>query len=151
MSPGDFFSSKMTNFASEKSSDVFGAPAGAFFSSKMTTFPSEKSSDVFGAPAGAFFSAKNDLFPSEKSSFGLPLGCPWLALGCPWLALGALGSLWVLWVLLGFFWELNVHRLLCLSTKSSFLEHAAGSHGSRGSGVKNCGSEPTSHTRRGPG
>ncbi len=64
----------------------------------------------FGMPLGSLWGA-----------IGLPLGCPWLALGNPWLALGALASLWVP---LGSFWELNVHRLRCLSTKSSLLEHA---------------------------
>ena len=58
-----------------------------------------------------------------------PFGSLWgafgLSLGCPWLALGALGSLWVPLGSLGSLWELKVHRLRCLSTKSSLREHAA--------------------------
>ena len=100
---------------------------------------------TFGVPLAPFGVA--------LAPFGVPLGSLW----------GALGSLWVplssLWLPLG--------RLgLPLQTSSSMFtvcdacrqNQASGtrrrshrSHQSHRSGVKNCDSEPTSHTRRGPG
>ena len=127
--------SKLQNMCVLRILSIFlavGIAAGAFFSGK-------KAVPGFWGHATLektqFFSCFVYLGPfgSPLESLWLPLGWPWLPLGChwapfgvplarfgcPWLALGALGSLWVP---LGSFWELNVHRLRCLCTKSSLLE-----------------------------
>ena len=62
---------------------------------------------------------------SLRGAIGLPLGCPWLPLGALELPLAPFGPPWAP----PSNFKLNVHRLRCLSTKSSLLEHAAGAAG----------------------
>ena len=61
--------------------------------------------------------------------FGVPLGSLWGGLGSLWVSLARFGCPWLPLGALGLLWELNVHRLRCLCTKSSLLEHAAGATG----------------------
>ena len=58
----------------------------------------------------------------------------WSPLGYPCLPLGAL-------------WDLNVHRLRCLSTKSGLLEHAAGAVGAAEVVSKTAAQSPPPHAQ----
>ncbi len=71
-------------------------------------------------------------FASLWGALGLPLAVLWAHLAGLWSRFGALwepvGSLGPPWAPPSNF-KLNVHRLRCLSTKSSLLEHATGAVG----------------------
>ena len=107
----------------------------------------------FGVPwvsLGSLWDAIGLLLAVLGAAFA-PFGVPWGALGLPLVALGGLG------VPCGCFPEiletgdLVSYEVTRIAIRSAFLELATGATGARGIGVKNGGSDPTSHTRRGPG
>ena len=110
----------------------------------------------FGHPLGSLWLSWAT-FSLSLGVLGLPLapfgrllapvgspGVPWGAHGIPWGGFGGFGSLWEAQCSP---FAMPVHKIKPPGTRHG----SRGSRGNRGSGVKNCGSEPTSHTRQGPG
>ncbi len=102
-------------------------------------------------------------FASLWGALGLPLAILWAHLAGLWSRFGALwepvGSLGPPWAppfklqaqCSPFAMPVDKIKPPGTRRRSHGSHRSRGSHGSHGSGVKNCDSEPTSHTRRGPG